>query len=123
MERLNSKIKEVYQDPNYMYNKLKQKLNITNVILDIKPYLWEKWNNPILQTIIRIDEITFPFVKIDTNKYRPMNCKHQIELYSESLDTSFNTLDDFDNVLEKYFSSLCYRAKGFQTNEHYLPML
>jgi len=41
MELLNHRIKEAYQDPNYIYDTLTQKLNITNVILDIKPHLWE----------------------------------------------------------------------------------
>ncbi|GAI77732.1 unnamed protein product, partial [marine sediment metagenome] len=41
MELLNNKIREAYKDPNYMYDTLTQKLNITNIILDIKPHLWE----------------------------------------------------------------------------------
>jgi len=119
VDRLNNKIKEAYKDPNYIYKNLKQNLNITNIILDIKPHLWEKWNNPIFQTTIRIDEITFPFVKIDNNKYRPMSCKHPVEVYSESLDRALNTLDDFDDVLDNYFSSLRYRANVIKIGSAY----
>lgn len=35
IELLNTKIKEAYQDPNYIYDTLTQRLNITNIILDI----------------------------------------------------------------------------------------
>ena len=38
IELLNTKIKETYQDPNYIYDTLIQRLNITNIILDIINY-------------------------------------------------------------------------------------
>ncbi len=119
MELLNDKIKEAYKDPNYMYDTLTQKLNITNVILDIKPHLWEHWKHPIVQTTIRIDEVTFPFVRVDTYKYRPTSYKHQIELYGESINQSLDTLDDFDDVLEKYFTSLRYMANVIKIGSAY----
>ncbi len=119
MELLNNKIKEAYKDPNYFYDTLTQKLNITNVILDIKPYLWEHWKHPIVQTTIRIDEVTFPFIKLETYKYRPINAKHQIEQYSEKINQSLDTLDDFDDVLEKYFTSLRYMANVIKIGSAY----
>ena len=119
MEILNNKIKEAYKDPNYMYDTLTQKLNITNVILDIKPHLWEHWKHPIVQTTIRIDEVTFPFVRVDTYKYRPTSYKHQIEIYGENINQSLDTLDDFDDVLEKYFTSLRYMANVIKIGSAY----
>ncbi|MFW9902602.1 MAG: amidohydrolase family protein, partial [Candidatus Thorarchaeota archaeon] len=119
MELLNSKIKEAYQDPNYIYDTLTQKLNITNIILDIKPNLWEHWKHSIVQTTIRIDEVTSPFIKIDTYKYRPRKLKHQVEQYGEKINKSLNTLDDFDETLEKYFNSLRYMANTIKIGSAY----
>jgi len=119
MVQLNNRIKEAYKDPNYMYDTLTQKLNITNVILDIKPHLWEHWKHPIVQTTIRIDEVTFPLIRVDINKYRPMNGKHQIEQYSEDINQSLETLDDFDDVLEKYLTSLRYMANVIKIGSAY----
>ena len=119
LELLNKKIKEAYENPNYIYDTLTQNLNITNVILDIKPELWEDWKHPIVQTTIRIDEVTFPFVKVDTYQYRPSNTKHQLEQYAEKNNESLSTLDDFDNVLEKYFKSLRYMANTIKIGSAY----
>jgi len=119
MEQLNNKIKEAYKDPNYIYDTLTQKLNITDIILDIKPYLWEHWKHPIVQTTIRIDEVTFPFIRVDINKYRSINAKNQIDLYSENINQSLDTLDDFDDVLEKYFTSLRYMANVIKIGSAY----
>jgi len=119
MGLLNNKIKEAYSDPKYIYDTITEKLNITNIILDIKPNLWEHWKHPIIQTTIRIDEITFPFVKVDTYKYRPMNAKHQVELYGEKTNQSLDSLEDFDDLLEKYFNSLRYMAKTIKIGSAY----
>jgi hypothetical protein len=119
LEQLNDKIKEAYINPNYIYDTLTQKLNITNIILDIKPNLWEDWKHPIVQTTIRIDDVTFPFVKIDTYKYRPWNAKHQVEQYAEKTNRSINTLEQFDDVLEKYFNSLRYMANTIKIGSAY----
>jgi len=119
MELLNDKIKEAYKDPSYIYNTLTHKLNITNIILDIKPNLWEYWKHPIVQSTIRIDDVIFPFIRLDTYKYRISNAKHQIEQYGEKNDQSLDTLDDFDNVLEKYFNSLRYMANTIKIGSAY----
>jgi len=119
LELLNSKIKEAYKDPNYIYHTLTQKLKITNVILDIKPDLWEDWKHPIVQTTIRIDDVTFPFVKLDSYMYRPWNAKNQIEHYAENLNVSLNTLENFDDALEKYFNSLRYMANTIKIGSAY----
>ena len=119
LELLNSKIKESYKDPNYLYGTLTQKLNITNVILDITPDLWEIWKHPIVQTTIRIDDVTFPFVKVDTYKYRPSNANHRVDQYAEKINISLNKLEDFDDVLEKYFNSLRYMANTIKIGSAY----
>jgi hypothetical protein len=119
LELLNNEIIEAYQDPNYMYGTLTQKLGVKKIILDIKPHLWEDWKHPIVQTTIRIDDVSFPFVKVDTYKYRPSNAKHQLEQYAEKNNESLSTLDDFDNVLEKYFNSLRYLANTIKIGSAY----
>ncbi|MFX0074691.1 MAG: amidohydrolase family protein [Candidatus Hermodarchaeota archaeon] len=119
LEILNNRIKEAYQNPNYTYDTLTQKLNITNVILDIKPDLWEDWKHPIVQTTIRIDEVIFPFVKVDTYKYRSWNANHQIKQYVEKNHESLSTLEDFDEVLEKYFNSLRFMANTIKIGSAY----
>ena len=119
MELLNSKIKEAYQDPNYIYDTLMQKLNIKNIILDVKPKLWEYWKHPIVQTTIRIDDVIFPFIRLDTYKYRPWKAKTQIDEYGEKINKALNTLDDFDDVLEKYFKSLRYMANTIKIGSAY----
>ena len=119
LELLNNKIKESYKNPNYLYDTLTQKLNITNVILDVKPELWEVWKNPIVQTTIRIDDVTFPFVKVDTYQYRFSNAKHQVDQYAERNNISLNKLEDFDDVLEKYFNSLRYMANTIKIGSAY----
>lgn len=119
LELLNNIIKEAYENPNYIYDTLTQKLNITNIILDIKPDLWEAWKHPIVQTTIRIDEVTFPFVKVDTYKYRPWNAKDQVEQYSQKINKSLTTLEDFDDVLEKYFNSLRFMANTIKIGSAY----
>lgn len=119
LELLNKRIKEAYEDPNYIYDTLTQKLNITDIILDITPDLWEDWKHPIVQTTIRIDEVTFPFVKVDTYKYRSWTANHQIEQYAEKINKSLNTLEDFDDVLEKYFNSLRYMANTIKIGSAY----
>ncbi len=119
MDLLNTKIKEAYQDPNYIYNTLQQEMHISNIVLDIKPDLWEYWKHPIVQTTIRIDEVTFPFIRIDNFKYRPRNSKHQVESYCEKNNISLNTLDDFDDALEKYFNSLRYMANVIKIGSAY----
>ncbi|MFX0012741.1 MAG: hypothetical protein ACFE9R_20690, partial [Candidatus Hermodarchaeota archaeon] len=119
LELLNNKIKESYKDPNYIYDTLTQKLNITNVILDINPDLWEVWKHPIVQTTIRIDDVTFPFVKVDTYQYRFSNAKHQVDQYAEKKNLSLNKLEDFNDVLEKYFNSLRYMANIIKIGSAY----
>ncbi len=119
MVLLNNKIKEAYQDSNYIYDTLTQRLNLTNIILDIKPQFWELWKHPIAQTTIRIDEVTFPFTKVDTYEYRPRKATNQIEQYSEKINNSIDTLDDFDDVLEKYFNSLRYMANTIKIGSAY----
>ncbi|HUW90286.1 MAG TPA: amidohydrolase family protein [Candidatus Nanopelagicaceae bacterium] len=119
LELLNKRIKEAYKNPSYIYDTLTQKLNVTNVILDINPDLWEAWKHPIVQTTIRIDEVTFPFINVDTYKYRPWTAKNQLEQYSEKINKPLNTLEDFDDVLEKYFNSLRYMANTIKIGSAY----
>ncbi|MFX1288310.1 MAG: amidohydrolase family protein [Promethearchaeota archaeon] len=119
LKRLNNIIKEAYEDSNYIYDTLTQKLNITDIILDIKPDLWEDWKHPIVQTTIRIDEVTFPFVKVETYKYRSWTANHQIEQYAEKINKSLSTLEDFDDVLEEYFNSLRYMANTIKIGSAY----
>ncbi len=119
LKLLNNRIKEAYGNPSYIYDTLTKKLNITNIVLDIKPNLWEFWKHPIVQTTIRIDEVTFPFVKVDTYKYRSWTASHQVEEYAEKINKSLNTLEDFDDVLEKYFNSLRYMANTIKIGSAY----
>ena len=119
LELLNKRILEAYEDQNYIYDTLTQKLNITDIILDITPDLWEDWKHPIVQTTIRIDDVTFPFAKVDTYKYRSWTANHQIEKYAEKINKSLTTLEDFDDVLEKYFNSLRYMANTIKIGSAY----
>lgn len=127
LELLNDKIKEAYQNPNYLYDTLQKKGNITNIILDIKPYLWEAWKHPIVQTTIRIDDVITPFIKTGTQEYRPAKGTHKIENFCEKHNLPLDTIDDFDDALEKYFKSLRYLAKvikigsAYERSIHFLP--
>jgi hypothetical protein len=119
LELLNKRIKEAYENPNYIYDTLTKKLNIKNIILDIKPDFWEDWKHHIVQTTIRIDEVTFPFIKVDTYKYRSSDIEHQVEQYAEKNNESLSTLDSFDQVLEKYFNSLRHMANTIKIGSAY----
>ncbi|MBD3351850.1 MAG: amidohydrolase family protein [Candidatus Lokiarchaeota archaeon] len=109
MENLEKKIQNAYSDSSYIFRVLEDQANVQNVILDIQPEFWKPWhhkNKPIFEQTIRIDEVICPFIKIKPGVYSLSKDVNQIAKYAISNSLSIETLEDFEEALEKYLETL-----------------
>jgi uncharacterized protein len=123
LEALDQKIHEAYADPDHSFKVLQEIGNVRNIINDIPPVSWKNWEHPILQNTIRIDEVICPFRKEWTNQYINNSASHQINNYATSNGNSIDSLDDFEDNLDGYMSSLRASANVIKIGSAYARSL
>jgi hypothetical protein len=107
LEQLDEAVTQAYENGKHTGAVLQDVMHVASVILDVPPKIWYAWKDPLFNTTIRIDEIIFPFAhNYARGDYGVSTVTTQMDEYRRENCMDLDSLEDFDDALEKYVASL-----------------